>query len=203
MDRTGKCSYALMQKTCGPVISSRRLPLLPSTFCVLPHRVAVAKGHPCECDALADRCVSSAYRCENLRPMGKAPNISLTTTIANSDRVSPEWQRRAPLSSSTHPITPRKRMRSVNAFSQVCGASVSTICSSSMRGNSSECWVLTSSTSIGLDPIEGSSSRFQNRVMDLCHQITMVARSSPSQSWVDYTMLTAEVHEPSHEEAGA
>jgi hypothetical protein len=49
-----------------------------------------------------------------------------------------------------------------------------------------------SSTSIGLDHIKGSSSRFQTRVIDLFHQITMVARSSPSQSWVDYTMLTAE-----------
>jgi hypothetical protein len=39
--------------------------------------------------------------------------------------------------------------------------------------------------------------------MDLFHQITLVARSSPSQSWVDYTMITADVHEPSREGAGA
>jgi hypothetical protein len=49
-----------------------------------------------------------------------------------------------------------------------------------------------SSTSIEPDRIKASHNRFQNGMMSLSLQITMVARSSPSQSWVDCTTITAE-----------
>ena len=34
--------------------------LLPSAFCLFPHRVAVAEGHPCECDTNSDRSLGCA-----------------------------------------------------------------------------------------------------------------------------------------------
>jgi putative transposase len=49
-----------------------------------------------------------------------------------------------------------------------------------------------SSTSIEPDRIKASNNRFQNGMVSLSLQITMVARYSPSQSWVDCTMITAE-----------
>src|SRR5258708_36660227 len=49
-----------------------------------------------------------------------------------------------------------------------------------------------SSTSIEPDRIKASNNRFQNGMVSLSLQITMVARSSPSQSWVDCTTITAE-----------
>jgi hypothetical protein len=52
-----------------------------------------------------------------------------------------------------------------------------------------------SSTSIEPGRIKASSNSFQNSLVSLFNQITMVARSSPSQSWVDYTTSIAEVLE--------
>ncbi len=44
-------------------------------------------------------------------------------------------------------------------------------------------------------PIKASDNRSQNSLVSLFNQITMRARSSPSQSWVDYTTSIAEVLE--------
>jgi len=64
--------------------------------------------------------------------------------------------------------------------------------------------MLMSSTSIVPDRIKGSSNRFQNHIVEQVHEIRIVARSSPSQSWVDYTMIIEEAHKLFHtrEEAG-
>jgi hypothetical protein len=67
-------------------------------------------------------------------------------------------------------------------------------CSSSTKSSSTACWAPMSSTSIKPDHIKGSGNRFQNRMVDLFHQIMIVATSFPSRSWVDYTTTTAEVH---------
>jgi hypothetical protein len=50
-------------------------------------------------------------------------------------------------------------------------------------------------TSTGHDRIKGSCNSFQNRMVDLFYQIMMVAKSSPSRSWADYTTTTEEEHE--------
>jgi hypothetical protein len=47
-------------------------------------------------------------------------------------------------------------------------------------------------TSTGHDRIKGSCNSFQNRMVDLFYQIMMVAKSSPSRSWADYTTTTEE-----------
>src|SRR5579859_5635369 len=86
-------------------------------------------------------------------------------------------------------------MPSVNAFSEVCGASVSITCSSCMRSNSSGYSTRMYATSTEPGRIKGSSSRFPSRKLDQRQQITQVARSSPSRSWVVYIMTTAEAHE--------
>ncbi len=44
------------------------------------------------------------------------------------------------------------------------------------------------------DRIKGSNSRFPSRKLDQGQQITRVARSSASRSWVGYIMTIAEVH---------
>ncbi len=51
------------------------------------------------------------------------------------------------------------------------------------------------STSIKPDRIKASHNRSQNSMVSLFLRITMLARFSPSRSWVDYTTLTAEVLE--------
>jgi hypothetical protein len=51
------------------------------------------------------------------------------------------------------------------------------------------------STSIEPGRIKASNNSFQNCLVSLLYQITMVARSTPSQSWVDYTTIIAEVLE--------
>ncbi len=50
--------------SCGRGVGLRFLTgdrsLLPSAFCLFPHRVAVAEGHPCECDTHSDRSLGCA-----------------------------------------------------------------------------------------------------------------------------------------------
>ena len=84
-------------------------------------------------------------------------------------------------------------MPSVSAFWGVYDVSVSITCSSSRRSNYIVSLVAMSSTSIRLDRIKASDNTSQNDMVSLSFPITMMARSSPCQSWVDYTTITAEV----------
>ena len=60
-DRTGERSYASMQKTYGPVMRLQATSLFfRPLFAFFNTLVAVAKGHPCECDARSDRFLGSA-----------------------------------------------------------------------------------------------------------------------------------------------
>ncbi len=43
--------------------------------------------------------------------------------------------------------------------------------------------------------IKGSGNSFQNRMVDLFHQIMTAVKSSPCRSWVDYTTTTEKEHE--------
>src|SRR6266487_4135285 len=54
---------------------------LSSTLCFLPHRPEVAESHPCECDALAHRCLGSATVTRGT-PSGQTP----TYLIRENDR---------------------------------------------------------------------------------------------------------------------
>jgi hypothetical protein len=96
-------------------------------------------------------------------------------------------------------------MRSVNAFWEVYDESVSITFSSFRRSNWIVSFMPKSSIIIESGRIKALDNRFQNSVGSLVHQITMVARSSPSPFWVDYTTITEEVLELFHacEEAGS
>ena len=86
-------------------------------------------------------------------------------------------------------------MPSVSGSWEVCDVSASIICSSCMRSSSTAYSMPMCSTSTEPGRIKASSSRFRSRKLSQCHQITQVARSSPSRSWAGYIMTIAEVHE--------
>jgi len=67
--------------------------------------------------------------------------------------------------------------------------------SSCRRSSWSMSFTPLSSTSIEPGRIKASTNSFQNSLVNLLYQITMGARSSPSQSWVDDTTMIAEVLE--------
>jgi hypothetical protein len=89
-------------------------------------------------------------------------------------------------------------MRSVNAFWEVYDESVSITFSFCKRSN----WIVSCmpmfSISIESGRIKASDNRFHYSMVSLVHQITMVARSSPTPSWVDYTPIIVEVLELFH-----
>jgi hypothetical protein len=87
--------------------------------------------------------------------------------------------------------THHEPMPSVNAFSGVCVESVLITCSSCMR--SSFNWYSTrmSATSTKPGRIKASGSRYQSHKLGQCQQITQLARSSDSPSWVDYITTIA------------
>jgi homeodomain-containing protein len=120
---------------------------------------------------------------------------SSVITITRLGRTSPVLRRRVGSRFSQPRITPRERMPSVNAFSAVCVASVSISCSSSRRSSSIVCFTRMCSPSTRPGRIKGSGNGFQSSKLGQCQQITQVARSSPSQSWVVDIMITAEVPE--------
>ena len=130
--------------------------------------------------------------------MDKGRNTFFGITIASLGRPLLGLHIRVEERFSKHRITPRERMPCVNAFSEVCVASVSITCSSSMRSSSSG--YLTPIYSTLTDPghIKASDSRFQSHKLDQCQQIAKVARSSLSRSWVAYIMITEEVLEFFH-----
>src|SRR6266700_560393 len=86
-------------------------------------------------------------------------------------------------------------MPSVNVFWAACVASVSITCSSCRRSSFIVSCVPMSSTSIKPDRIKALDNRSQITMASLVLQIERMARSSPCQSWVDYTTITAEVLE--------
>ncbi len=88
-------------------------------------------------------------------------------------------------------ITPREPMPSVNACSGVCVESVLITCSSCMRSSFNGYWARMSATSTEPGRIKASGSRYQSHTLGQCQQITQLARSSPSPSWVDYITTIA------------
>ncbi len=127
--------------------------------------------------------------------MDNRRTISFVIVIPSLDPVSRAWPR--PWASRCSPRLPMRNapMRSGNAFWEVCGESVSITCSSSRRSIWTVSCTPISSISIEPDRIKASDNRFQNRMVSQFNQITMVARSSPSRSWVDCTTSIAEVLE--------
>jgi hypothetical protein len=127
--------------------------------------------------------------------MGRRRSISFVIMTASLDPVSLESLIRAASRCSPRLITHHAPMRSVNAFWEVSDESVSITCSSCRRSS----WIVsfTPMSSISIEPgrIKASDNSFQNSTVSLFDQITMVARSSPSRSWVDYTTSIAEVLE--------
>src|SRR6266571_3175992 len=89
-------------------------------------------------------------------------------------------------------------MPSVNVFWEACVASVSITCSSCRRSSFIVSCVPMSSPSIKPDRIKALDNRSQITMASLVLQIERMARSSPCQSWVDYTTITAEVLELLH-----
>jgi hypothetical protein len=92
----------------------------------------------------------------------------------------------------TTPSHANAPMRSVNSFWAACVESVSITFSSSRRSSCIVSCMPRSGTSIQPDRIKASNNRFQNGMVSLFLQITLEARSSPSHSCVDDTMMTAE-----------
>jgi putative transposase len=78
--------------------------------------VAVAKGHPCECDTLSDRSLGSAYRYERRLRMGKPQNISSGIMTAHSGRVLRAWPQRVASKCFERRTGRHERMPSANAF---------------------------------------------------------------------------------------
>ena len=127
--------------------------------------------------------------------MDNRRTISFVIVMASLDPVSLAWPQPAASRCSKRLTMLLGPMRSVNGFWGVCVESVSITCSSCKRSS----WIVSfrpmSSTSIKPDPIKASDNRSQNSMVSQLLQITRVARSSPSLSWVDYTTITAEVLE--------
>jgi len=80
----------------------------------------------------------------------------------------------------------------VNGFLAVYVESVSITYSSYKKNSWTVSFVPMFSTSIEPGHIKALHNRFQNGLESLSLQITMMARSSPSLSWVDCITITAE-----------
>jgi hypothetical protein len=137
--------------------------------------------------------------------MGRRRSSSSVIMTARLDPVLLESQTRAASRCSPRLITHHGLMRSVNAIWEGYDESVSITCSSFRRSSWIVSFMPLSSPSIESGRIKASDNSFQNSMVSLVHQITMVARSSPSPSWVDSTTIIAEVLELFHacEQAGS
>gem|GEM_PF-2552523 len=127
--------------------------------------------------------------------MDNRRTISFAIVITSLDPISRAWQQPAASRCSPRLTMHRESMRSVSGFWGVCGESVSITCSSCKRNSWTASFTPMSSTSTEPGRIKASHNSFQNSLVSLLYQITMVARSTPSQSWVDYTTIIAEVLE--------
>jgi hypothetical protein len=127
--------------------------------------------------------------------MDKRRTISFVIVMAGLDPVSLAWPQPVASRCLKRPPVRHGPMRSVNAFWATCGENVSIICSSSRRSS----WIVSfrplSSTSIEPGHIKASHNTSQNSMGSLALRTPVVARFSPSRSWVDYTTITAEVLE--------
>jgi hypothetical protein len=179
----------------GLRLSHSHWPLLPLTFRFLHHRIEISQSDPRRRHKKSYRCLDRTYRFGRPPPMERGRSISSVIMMASLGSALSELRRRVESRFSKHRITFRKRMPSVNVFSEVCDASVSITCSSCMRSNSSGYSTLMYATSTEPGHIRGSSSRFPRDLLDRRQKITHVARSSHSRSWVVYTMTTAEARE--------
>jgi hypothetical protein len=123
--------------------------------------------------------------------MERDRSISSVIMMASLGWASRGLRRQVESRFSKHPITFRKRMPSVNAFSEVCDASVLITCSSCMRSSFNGYSTRMYATSTEPGRIKGPGSRFQSRKPGQCQQNTQVARSSLSPSWVVYITTIA------------
>jgi hypothetical protein len=130
--------------------------------------------------------------CGRRLPMDNRRTISCAIVRTNLDPVSLAWPQPAASRCSPRLTTHHEPMRSANGFWAACVERVSITFSSSRRSNCIVSCMPMSSTSIEPDRIKALNNRFQNDMVSLPLQITMTARSSPSQSWVDCTTITAE-----------
>ena len=130
--------------------------------------------------------------CGRRLPRDNRRTLSCAIVRTNLDPVSLAWPQPAASRCSPRLTTHHEPMRSVNGFWAACVESVSITFSSSRRSSCIVSCMPISSTSIEPDRIKASHNRFQNGMVNLSLQIAMVARSSPSQSWVDCTTITAE-----------
>ena len=121
--------------------------------------------------------------------------LSFVIVITSLDPVSRARQQPAASRCSKRLAIHREPMRSVNGFWAVSVESVSITCSSCRRSSWTVSFTPMSSTSIEPGRIKASNNSFQNSLVSLFNQITMLARYSPSPSWVDYTTIIAEVLE--------
>ncbi len=127
--------------------------------------------------------------------MDNRRTISFVIGTTSLDPVSRAWPQPAASRCSPRLTMRHEPMRSVSGFWGVCGESVSITFSSSRRSSWTVSFMPMSSTSIKPGRIKASDNSFQNSLVSLFNQITMVERSSPSRSWVDYTTIIAEVLE--------
>ena len=135
---------------------------------------------------------TDAWTAQQLReatPFGQGPKYLIRD---RDSKFGPSFAHLAATSGIKILKTPYRTPRA-NAIWAVCDESVSITYSSSKRSNCIVSLVAMSSTSIRLDHIKASGNRFQNDMVSLSFPITREARSSPCQSWVDYTAITAEV----------
>src|SRR5258708_28300880 len=127
--------------------------------------------------------------------MDNRRTISFVIVMTSLDPVSLAWQQRAASRYSKRPAMRHGPMRFVNGFWGVCGESGLITFSSSRRSSCIVSFRPMCSTSIKPDRIKASNNRSQNSMVSLFLRITMLARFSPSRSWVDYTTITAAVLE--------
>ena len=198
-DRTGPPSCRTTPKTSGRVISCRSQTssfahCLPSSFSIC---TLVKSSMWVSHDLLPMPGLHN--NCGRRLPMDNRRNISFAIVITNLDPVSLAWPQPAASRCSLRLTTHLEPMRSVNGFWAACVESVSITFSSSRRSNCIVSCVPISSTSIKPDRIKASNNRSQNSMVNLSLQITMVARSSPSQSWVACTTITAEALDLCHD----
>jgi hypothetical protein len=129
--------------------------------------------------------------CGRRLPMDNRRTISFAIVIPNLDPVRARVAASSGIKMLTTPHHAPRANATCERFLAACVESVSIILSSSGRSNCIVSCMPMSSTSIEPDRIKASHNRSQNSMVSLSLRITMVARSSPSQSWVACTTITA------------
>jgi putative transposase len=153
-----------MLSRCGPATRLTVTDLFfRSLFAFFIIELRISQSDPRRRHKKSYRCLDRTYRFGRPPPMERGRSISSVIMMASLGSALSELRRRVESRFSKHLITFRKRMPSVNVFSEVCDASVSITCSSCMRSNSSGYSTLMYATRNRARPHQGIKQQIPER----------------------------------------